>query len=242
MAAVLASGTGAVLSHHSAAALWALLPGVPHIHVTAPTDRRDRPGVTVHRSTQLPSSEFTRRHGIPVTRPPRALLDLAEMVPRRRLERALDAAERLRLCTHRELRAVIARHPGRSGGVRLAQVLDEHDLGSTATENDFEELFLAICDAYDLPRPRCQVPLLGYRVDFLWEAERVVVETDGRATHTTVGAFETDHERDNELGSAGWKVRRFTWRQLDERPAWVADIVSTALAGRGEVGRAGGSV
>ena len=97
-------------------------------------------------------------------------------------------------------------------------MLDEHDLGSTATENDFEELFLSICDEHALPRPRCQQWLMGYRVDFLWRQERLVVETDGRTTHTTDHAFETDRARDNELGAADWAVRRFTWRQLTRAP------------------------
>jgi very-short-patch-repair endonuclease len=230
LAAVLASGSGAVLSHLSAATLWGLWKAERHIHVSAPQDRRNRKGVTVHRSTQLPSTDVTRRHGIPVTRPPRTLLDLAEVTARRPLERALDEAQRLRLCPEGDLRAGIAAHPGRIGAARLMAVLDEHALGSTLTENDFEELFLAICDAHGLPRPRSQEWLMGYRVDFLWREERLVVETDGRATHTTDRAFESDRARDNELGSAGWAVRRFTWRQLTKDPAWVAAKVEEALA------------
>ncbi len=149
---------------------------------------------------------------------------------RRALERALDEGERLRLCTERQTRAAIERNPGRIGGVRLRAVLDEHDLGSTATANDFEELFLSVCDQHGLPRPQCQVPVLDYRVDFLWREQRVIVETDGRASHTTRRAFESDHTRDNELASAGWAVRRFTWLGLVQRPAWVAAKVREALA------------
>ena len=121
----------------------------------------------MHRSTQLPYADVTKRHGIPVTKPARTLLDLAEVTARRPLERAVDEADRLRLCTDTQLRAAITRHPGRIGGARLTVVLDEHDVGSSATENDFEELFLAICDAHGIPRPRCQQWLMGYRVDFL---------------------------------------------------------------------------
>ena len=230
MAALLASGSGAVLSHRSAAALWGLTKPERRTDVSAQRDRRNRKGVRVHRPTQLPRGDLTKRHGIPVTKPARTLIDLAEVTSRRPLERALDEAHRLRLCTEAGLRAAIARQPGRIGGARLAVVLDEHDVGSTATENDFEELFLAICDDHGIPRPRCQEWLMGYRVDFLWPEERVVVETDGRTTHTTIRAFEADRARDNELGSADWAVRRFTWRQLTNEPDWVAAKVQEALA------------
>lgn len=240
MAAVLASGRGAVLSHLSAGALWALVPSSSRIHVTVATARRGRRGVAVHRSTQLPFTDITRRHGIPTTRPARTLLDLAEVLPRRALERTLDEAERLCLCTERLLRDTIASHPGRIGSARLTAVLDQHELGTTATVNDFEELFLSICDDHGLPRPRCQVPLLGYRADFLWEQERLVVETDGRGTHMTISAFESDRVRDNELGSADWAVRRFTWRQLNERPGWVAATVAAALSRPGAARGNGG--
>ena len=232
MAAVVACGPGALLSHRCAGALWKLWRPGPLMEVAVPrgSRRQSRGNLRVHRSTQLPYADVTRRHGIPVTKPPRTLLDLAEVVERRPLERALDEAERLRLCTPAQLRAVVKRHPGRIGGARLGAVLDEHDVGSTATENDFEELFLAICDAHGIPRPRCQQWVLGYRVDFLWPAERVVVETDGRTTHTTIRAFESDRARDNELGSADWAVRRFTLRQLTSHSDWVAEKVSEALS------------
>ncbi len=150
MAAVLASGPGAVLSHRSAGALWGVWRPGPLIEVTVPRDnrRRSRGNLRVHRSTQLQFEDVTKKSGIPVTKPARTLLDLAEVVVGRPLERALDESTRLRLCTESQLHAVIARQLGRIGGARLKAVLDAHDLGSTATENDFEELFLAICDRY----------------------------------------------------------------------------------------------
>ena len=233
MAAVLASGDGAVLSHRSAAALWGLWRPSPLLDVTVPRgDNRggSRGHLRVHRSTQLPYADVTRRHGIPVTRPARTLLDVAEVVDRRPLERALDEAHRRRLCSEAHLRAVVVRHPGRIGAARLAAGLDGHALGSTATANDFEELFISLCDDYGIPRPRCQQWLLGYRVDFLWPEQRVVVETDGRAWHTTGRAFETDRIRDAELEDAGWNVRRFTWLQLTNHRQWVAERVETVLS------------
>jgi very-short-patch-repair endonuclease len=76
----------------------------------------------------------------------------------------------------------------------------------------------------------CQLRIGAYRVDFAWPAAGLVVETDGQATHLTAAAFEADRERDAELGSLGWDVRRFTWRQLNERPEWVARKLSERLS------------
>lgn len=233
MTAVLGCVDGTQLSHRSAAALWGMVERAsPIVDVTAlRTARGGRRGnVIVHRSGALGPAETTRRHGIPVTRPTRTALDLAEVVDRRALERALDAAQRLGLCSERQLRDAVRRNPGRLGATRLAAVLDEHALGSTATANDFEEAFLALCDEHGIERPEVNVPLLGrYRADFLWRTQSLVVETDGYATHTTHRAFESDHERDIELRDAGWEVRRFTWRQLVQRPGWVAGKVREVL-------------
>lgn len=168
MAGVLGSGKGAVLSHRSAGALWGLFTrSMPFTDVTVPrtSGHRGRRGVAVHRSAHL-ADDVTRRDGIPVTRPPRTLLDLAEVLNRRALERALDEAERLRLCRPAALVSVIERSPGRVGASRLAAVLDDHDIGSTATENDFEELLIGLCDANGIPRPAAQVQLGPYRADF----------------------------------------------------------------------------
>jgi hypothetical protein len=231
MASVLASGNDAVLSHRSAAALWGLFPAATLVEVTVPrTGRTSRGTLLIHRSARLPSADVTKRHGIPVTRPARTLLDLAEVVCRRELERALDEAERLRLGTERLLRSAIERHPGRIGGARLYAALREHPLGSTATANPLEEAFLSVCDGHGIARPEVNVALLRYRVDFLWRAHGLIVETDGHETHGTRTAFERDRARDAELTTAGWRVLRFTWRQVDREPEWVAAKVRQALS------------
>lgn len=231
MAAVLASGAGAVLSHGSAAALWGLRPGgLTPLEISTPRQRRSRRGVTVHRSCRLSVGEVTRKANIPVTRPARTLLDLAETLNRRELERALDEAERLGLCTEAQLCAAVERHRGRPGAAILSAVLEEHDLGSSATSNEFEELFFNLSEENGFPRPECNVRLGPYKPDFLWRAHRVIVEADGHATHRTRRAFESDRARDVELGEVGWRVLRFTWRQLTQRPDWVAEKVLNALS------------
>jgi hypothetical protein len=147
MAAVLACGEGAALSHFSAAVLWSMLNGDGKVHVTTPRDR-GRPGLVVHRA-RLEEEDIRRRAGIPVTAPARTLIDLADVAPKRTLERAIDEAEYLRLdCTGLE-----PRH-GRQGSARLALVLAVHRPGSTRTKSPLEEIFICSVRPAQLPRPR----------------------------------------------------------------------------------------
>lgn len=215
MAAVLACGEDAALSHFSAAVLWGLLQdrGQP-IHVTAPRERRPR-GVVTH--TAPLEGERLRRHGITVTTPARTLIDLADVAPRRLLERAIDEAEYLRLD-----RSGLAPRQGRRGQGVLISVLAVHEPGSTRTRSDLEEIFLALCDEHGLPRPEVNVHIEGYECDFVWRHARLIVETDGGAAHGTRRALERDPVRDAELLVAGWRVVRVTWSRLLRQPDAVA--------------------
>jgi len=232
LAAVKACGPRAVLSHRSAARLWGLVETRSKLlEVTAPTTAgvRRRRLVVVHRSSTLDRLDVTRKRHIPVTRPARTIIDCAEGMKGRPLERLIDAAARLGLCHEERLREATSRQPGRVGARRV-RILAEHEAGSTATANDFEELFLATCDAFGVPRPLVNRPLGAITPDFRWPEQRVIAETDGGATHGRQrGIFESDHERDTLLAVEGWRVLRFTWRQLTERPNWVAAQVSRAL-------------
>jgi very-short-patch-repair endonuclease len=238
MAAVLACGEGALLSHQAAAELWKLRQrrrsGPSQIDVTVPrvAGRRRRDGIVVHRVTGLRAEEATIHHRIPVTSPARTILDLSSAIPRRQLERAIDEAERLRHCTEGDLREIARKHRGRPGSRILAAVLTEHAIGSTATRNQFEEAFLTICRKYRLPRPQLNAPLLEYVVDFFWPDAGLVIELDGRATHGTRRAFQADRERDGRLTVAGYRVVRFTWWDIARRPAIVADRVRRLLQSR----------
>ncbi len=215
MAAVLACGDEAALSHFSAAVLWGLLSTEGKIHVTAPTCR-GRSGLVVHRARL--EGEIAKRAGIPVTTPARTLIDLADVAPRRTLERAIDEAEYLRLdCT-----GLAPRH-GRSGSGRLASVLAVHTAGSTRTRSELEEMFLALCDQHQIPRPEVNVHIEGYECDFVWREQRLIVETDGAAAHGTRAAMKRDPERDADLMVAGWRVWRLTYEQLLREPETVAE-------------------
>jgi hypothetical protein len=223
MAAVLACGDGAALSHFSAAVLWAILDDRGQcIHVTAEKQRRCR-GIVVHHAPL--DGERVRRQGIVVTTPARTIVDLADVVTRRRtLERAIDEAEFLRL----DWTQAAPRH-GRRGAGLLSSVLAVHEPGTTRTLSQFEEEFLALCHDCGFPRPEVNYRIEGYLCDFVWERYRVIVETDGRQAHDTRRARERDRIRDAELQLAGWKVIRITWlRFLKERDA-VAKLIAKAL-------------
>ncbi|MGI9094964.1 MAG: endonuclease domain-containing protein [Thermoleophilaceae bacterium] len=98
-----------------------------------------------------------------------------------------------------------------------------------AGSRGLEELFLALCRTHDLPQPLVNTRVAGLEVDFLWPAHRLIVETDGYAAHSRPADFERDHERDARLREAHHKVLRFTYRQMTEKPGWVAGNVRSEV-------------
>jgi hypothetical protein len=219
LAAVLACGDGAVLSHRSAADLWGMRPTTtPRIDVTVAhtSGVRSKARIVVHRSRR--PAETVTREGIRVTTPGRTLADLAMALPRRELEKAAEMAET------RNLHVQI--DPDHPGAKRLAETLKGHDLG-TDTRSGLEDEFLALCDRYEIPRPRVNTLVGGFLVDFCWPDERLIVETDGRR-HFTRAAFERDRARDAFLTAIGWRVMRFTRRQVRGEPETVAARVISA--------------
>ena len=227
MAAVLAAGPGAVLSHASAAALWEIRrTSATRIDVTvrSKAGRARRPGLRIHRTPTLRDDEITEHQAIRVTTPARTLLDLASSLPRRALERALDEAEISELYDLRELEAIALAHAGERGTAALQRALDD-DGEPTLTDSELEELMLALCDDHDIERPSPRTWVAGLRVDFVFPASRLVVETDSWTYHRTRRAFERDRERDAILARAGYRTLRFTHRQLTREPAMVADTI-----------------
>jgi hypothetical protein len=225
MAAVLACGPGAALSHASAAALWGIRPtSATRIDVSVPGrgGRRERARLRVHRAASLRDDELTEEEGIRVTTPARTLLDLATQLPRRALERALDQAEVLELFDLTALSAVVRAHERERGAGALSRVLETHAAGTTLTKSKLEELMLSICDQHGLPRPQVNAWVAGLEVDFLFAAQRLVVEADSYRFHHTRTAFERDRERDAILARAGHRALRFTHRQMKRESAMVA--------------------
>jgi hypothetical protein len=238
MAAVLAAGPGAVLSHRSAAALWGVLDDArARADVTVPlTRRRSRAGVAVHESSSLPRKDVATVDGIPCTSLARTFLDLAEAVPKRHLDRAIEQAEVLGLFDGRAIADVLDRANGRRGAGRLRRAIAPAS-HPALTASELEERFLELCRRSGVPRPAVNAWIAtdenGHlMVDFLWRAERLVVETDGWAFHRSRAAFERDRRRDQVLELAGYRVLRFTWRQVARDPARVEQLLGRLLPSR----------
>ncbi|MCL2418550.1 MAG: type IV toxin-antitoxin system AbiEi family antitoxin domain-containing protein [Conexibacteraceae bacterium] len=238
MAAVLACGPGAALSHQSAGALLNLLQSHRTvIDVTVPSRAgRRRAGIQIHRSATLTPDDVAPFDGIPCTTPSRTILDLAGVLPRRRLELVLDAAEAEEVIDLNQLVDQLRRNAGRKRAAgALRRTLDEHSVGSTATWNDFEELFLALVRRIELPAPEVQAWLdlddgeAMIRPDFLWRRERVIVETDSRKWHGTRRGFENDRRRDQRALAAGFQPIRVTWLQLTTESDLVGRRVRTIV-------------
>jgi very-short-patch-repair endonuclease len=234
MAALLACGPGAVISHRSAGALWRIVDpdgeeDVP-VDVTLPRGAgRSRAGLTVHRARRLASDDVRVLRRVPLTAPCRTLLDLAEVVDVRQLESAYGEAIVRRLVSEAALRRMLGNSVGRRGIGPLTRLLDRQAEPSLS-RSEAEEKMLALVREAGFPTPQVNVRIHGHLVDFLWRAERVVVEVDGYRFHSSRAAFERDRLRDAELGEAGLWVIRVTWRQLTEEPFAVVARLARALA------------
>ena len=227
VAAVLACGPGAVVSHRSAADLHGLLSSSSARHeVTTATHRRP-PGVRTHRCV-LRDEDVTTVDGVPVTTVARTLLDLAGAVPGRLLERAIDQAEVLRVLDLRAVDAVLARGHGRSTAT-LRNALAHHRPGAARTQSPLEDRLLALVRRERLPPPLVNTRVAGLRVDLHWPAQRLVVEADGAAFHHTRAGFEQDRLRDAALQIAGHRVLRVTHAELHRDPVAVAGRIRALL-------------
>ena len=233
MAAVLACGPGAALSHHSAGANFAIRPTArDRVDVTVPSrGRRQRAGIHIHCVRRLDPADVTKHRGIPTTSVARTLLDLAEVLPSTQLDRAREAAARLELLDIRSIEDVLARSNGHRGAGRLRRTLaDNHDAD---VRSDLEARFLDLCREAGLPLPATNVLVEGFLVDALWRNERLIVELDGYAYHRTRAAFERDRRRDATLTTAGYRILRFTHLMLErERARVVATLRSFLVAPR----------
>lgn len=228
MAAVLAFGPEAVLSYRSAGQLWGIVPRAATVpEVTRAEFFRQRQGIVCHRS-EVPADERGELVGIPVASVARTQFDLAGVLSKRGLERAMHEAEVKGLTDRLSLWDLLARYPRRRGARNLRAVLGGTEPAGI-TGSDLEELFVAFLDEYGLPRPRLNatLPVRGrlLRPDCIWPERRLLVELDGREAHGTEKAFEGDRQRDRVLLVEGWGSMRITWRQLrDERDEIATDL------------------
>jgi Protein of unknown function (DUF559) len=228
MAAVLASGPGAVLSHGNALALWGMRGAHGDIEVLRRSGgvHRRRPGIRLHQTRSLPGNHVTVEMGIPVTTPERALLDMAGRLDAKQQERALVEGDKRGCVCWPELQRIVARGRGKKGIGRLRRVALEVDPRAAETFSPMEIDFLALCREFAVPLPQVNVLVEGFLVDFHWPAARVVVETDSYGHHANRPAFEDDRERTVALTTVGHQVHRATYRML----AWNPEPFMTSSA------------
>jgi very-short-patch-repair endonuclease len=215
LAAVLACGPGAVLSHLAALAFWELRPrpGGP-IDVTVVARGRGGPaGIRVHCVRALDPRDHLTRDGIPVTTVPRALLDYARTASPEQLRTAVEAADRLDRLDIAEILALIARSPGRATRA-LSDAIAALTGAAPWTRSELEREFLALVRAAGLPEPQANVLVAGHLVDFFWPSAGLVVEVDGYAFHRGRTSFETDRRRDTDMALADLRAIRLTQRRV----------------------------
>lgn len=230
IAAVLSGGPGAVLSHRPAGAAWNLRGWNGKAAITVPRWRPGPGGIEIH-SSSLPSDEVTTLDGITVTSMPRTLLDLATVLGRHDLARAVEEAEFQQLSDPLSLPALLERHRGQRGAGNLRGVLQAAGYGKGVTKFPLEELFVRFLSEHRLPHPELNASLqIGdrfYELDCLWRAERVIVELHSATFHGTTPAVTRDAGRDRRLLLAGYRVIHVTSAQLHdrgERAALAADL------------------
>jgi hypothetical protein len=232
------SAIGAVVSHQSAARLHGLeLRDRITVSVTVPIRRTNRfHSVVIHESTDLEASEATHIEGLPVTDPPRTLIDLAAITKRRELADLVDQTVRLRLTTYELVGVRLERlaRRGKPGVVKLRRVLEARQDHPMQPDSTFEMRVIRVLIGGGLPLPATQFrpPWLRQsngRVDLAYVEKRVIVEADSRRWHNSPEAFQLDRQRDNLAQLAGWRVLRFTWDDVVKRPSYVVTTVSDAL-------------
>ena len=228
LAAVMACGPGAVLSHRDAARLWEIRQSIASmIDVTVPSQngRIRRRGIRVHRSGRLTREEVTTRSGIPVTTVARTLLDLADVLDGQALQRAVTEAEYTNRFDLTSLNAVVEGNPGRRG----RKLLEAVDGRRHRTRSPLEDRFLRLVERYRVEEPQSGVWIEGYEVDFIWTRAGLVVELDGVAAHTTRAALSADRLRDRRLWRAGLRTMRLTADALDAEGEVLADLAQAGV-------------
>jgi very-short-patch-repair endonuclease len=229
LAGVLAVGRSAFASHRSAVALWGVAaPPAGEVELTVVgRSCRSRDGLRVHRAETLDRADRAECRGIPVTAPGRTLIDFASITGPEETERAIAEAFALRLLTQPQLLAAIERAPNRAGVAAVRAILGQPG-GAKRTRSGGERAMLRLIRAAGLPEPRTNYPVAGFNADFFWPDVGLIVEVDGGDFHRPRPAFERDHRRDVVHKDAGHEVIRFTGRQRDDEPLYVAAVIARA--------------
>jgi very-short-patch-repair endonuclease len=227
MAALLASGPGAVLSHRSAASLWGFAKEHPaYIDVSVRRTSEARiDGLRCHRRPSLPSEEVDLRLNIPLTSPVRTFLDLATVTGPKTIERSVNEADKLDVIDADSLRKALEDHPGEPGIRLLRHVLDKHTF--RLSDDELERLFRPLATAAGLSTPLTKHMVNGFEVDFYWPDLDLVVETDGLRYHRTPTQQQSDRIRDQAHTQAGLTPLRFTHAQVAFEPRQVGAVLGS---------------
>ncbi len=228
MAALLACGDDSVISHDSAAQAAGIAGGPPFpIHVSTETARgRRQARLTTHRQGLVPSETFAME-GLRVTTTPRTILDQASVVTPRDLRLLVERSQDRHLFDAQNLGAVVDRHPGRAGTRPLKDLVRLMQPDDDKARSYLERLFLAAIRSYRLPLPEVNFAIKGKQRDFVWPEQRLVVEVDGYAYHSSRAAMRLDRRRDRELTALGWRPARFSYEDV----AFEPDAAMRELAG-----------
>lgn len=235
MASVLACGPGAVLSHFNAGHLWGMCGSHGPIEVLRQSGGfhpKGHSGIRLHQTRRLESYEVTMERGIPVAVMERVLLDLAGRNDSKRLERMFVQAYKRDDFSWARLGRIITRRRGCKGVGKLRRIALEVDPEALETKSPSEVDFLALWRDFDSSTPMVNVLVEGHLVDFLWPAQKVIVETDSWGHHGDPLTFEKDYQRDVELISAGYDVHRTTYKMLERDPDPFLANVRRALRSR----------
>jgi len=236
LAAVLACGSGAVLSHRSAAYLHGILDDSrSRVDVIAPNRRGRCPGgIAAHRDGTLTVVDRIAIDGIPCTSLARTLLDIATSEPPRTLRYAVNQAEVEGVFDLTALVELLKRSKGRRGVARLRRAIENHDPQEQEARRELEKKLLRLFKRAGF-RPaevngHLVIDGISMMPDFMWRHARLVVEADSRRVHGTLTSFEKDRERDQRLAAAGWTVIRVTWRQVVDEPERVTRTLRQLLS------------
>ena len=230
MAAVLACGETACLSHRSAGALYGICEergGVVEVSVRQ-TGKIERQGLRVRSRAALPSQQVGTLHRIPITSPAQTLVDLATELPTKYLLRAVNEADKLEVILADDLRDELDSYTGVPGAKRLVALLDRDTF--VLTQEELERLFLPIAREVGLPLPLTGEIVNGYEVDFFWPHLKLVVETDGLRYHRTPSAQAKDDRRDQAHTAAGYARLRFSHHQVKYERGYVKRILGETAA------------
>ena len=229
LAAVLACGPAAVLSHGTAARMWEIRQSNSAlIDVTVPSraGRIRRKGIRIHRSGRLAPQEVTVRNGIPVTTVARTLLDLADVLDTQALRRAVTEAEYTNRFDLTAFNAVVQDNPGRRTRKLMTAAFEGRQ---HRTRSPLEDRFLRFMDRWGVEEPECNAWIEGYEVDVVWTRVGLVVELDGVAAHGTRAAVRRDRRKDRVLWRAGFRTMRLTADALDAEEEVLADLVQAGV-------------